>query len=292
MEWPSDLPIVDHHCHLAPSGEGVAAARRFRAAGGTHLFLATQNYAPTPPVTLEGYRQQFETTEAMARKIESEVGLRVHCVLAPYPVDILHQAEVLGTGPATELQHAALELAGQRVAEQAAVALGEVGWPHFPYPEPLRPAVAEVFDRALRIGRERGCPVLLHAQEFDAAAFRDLAGSAARASFPVHRLIKHYQRTRLPPDAYCGLVPSYLARRTLASEVFATPGPWFWETDFLDDPARPGAVLDLETVPRRARAFLDRFPDAAERLRVPFQDSVEKVYGFRPEPLERQEGVR
>lgn len=290
MERPSDLPIVDHHCHLAPSGEGVAAARRFRAAGGTHLFLATQNYAATPPVTLKGYQRQFETTEALARKIESDVGVRVHCVLAPYPVDLLHQVEALGAGPAADLQNAALDLAGRRVAERAAVALGEVGWPHFPFPEPLRSAVGTIFDRALQIARERDCPVLVHAEDFGVAAFRTLAETAARASFPVRRLIKHYQRTRLPPEGYCGLVPSYLARRDLAAETYASPGPWFWETDFLDDPKRPGAVLDLETVPRRARAFLDRFPDAAERLRVPFQDSVEKVYGFRPEPPKRREG--
>ena len=44
LPLPADLPIVDHHCHLSPSGEGIRAAQRFRAAGGTHLFLTTQNY--------------------------------------------------------------------------------------------------------------------------------------------------------------------------------------------------------------------------------------------------------
>ncbi len=291
MALPSDLPVVDHHCHLAPSGEGVGAARRFRAAGGTDLFLATQSYTALPPRSLEEYRVQFETTEAMARRIATEVGIRVHPVLAPYPVDLLHQAEVLGAAPATALQEAALDLAGTRIAERAAVALGEVGWPHFPYPEPLRPAVEAIFDRALRIGRERECPVVVHAEEFDAEAFRRLAARASRCALPLHRVVKHYQRTRLRPEEFGGLVPSYLARRDLVGEVVRSPGPWFWETDFLDDPARPGAVLDLETVPRRARSFLDRFPDEAELLRVPFQDSVERVYGFRPEPLAGRGGT-
>ena len=66
--------------------------------------------------------------------------------------------------------------------------------------------------------------------------------------------------------------------------------PWFLETDFLDDPARPGAVLDLATVPRRALAIAEAAPDGAERLRIPFVESVQKVYGWRPEVPERRTG--
>ena len=43
---------------------------RFRAAGGTHLFLATQNYAPELPHDLAGYEEQFRTTIDLAATIE------------------------------------------------------------------------------------------------------------------------------------------------------------------------------------------------------------------------------
>ncbi|HKV90828.1 MAG TPA: hydrolase TatD, partial [Thermoplasmata archaeon] len=85
MTLPADLPVVDHHCHLSPNGEGVAAAGRFRRAGGTHLFLATQSYAPGPITRLETYEAQFETTERLARAIRTEVGVVVYLVVAPYP---------------------------------------------------------------------------------------------------------------------------------------------------------------------------------------------------------------
>lgn len=284
MSLPAELPVVDHHCHLSPTGEGVAAAARFQAEGGTHLFLATQNYASGPPLELEAYREQFETTRTLARRVEEETAVRVFVVLAPYPVDLLAQAERLGVPAALELQRAALDVAGRIVREQGAIALGEVGHPHFPYPENLREAVDLVLDHAFEVGRDVGCPVVLHGEELTEEGFAALSGQAARASFPVQRLVKHYHRTVLAADQYHGLVPSYLAKRELTEAALRTAGPWFLETDFLDDPKRPGAVLDLTTVPRRVRQALEKDPAMLERFRIPFEESVEAVYGFRPVP--------
>ncbi|MCI4317716.1 MAG: hydrolase TatD, partial [Thermoplasmata archaeon] len=100
MSVPVDLPIVDHHCHLSPTGEGVEAARRFAAAGGTHLFLATQQYGPQTPSTLEEYHSQFETTAGMARRVSEETGVVVYLVIAPYPVDLTRSIPALGRAKA------------------------------------------------------------------------------------------------------------------------------------------------------------------------------------------------
>jgi len=95
--------------------------------------------------------------------------------------------------------------------------------------------------------------------------------------------VKHYARARRTSGERAGVVPSYLARRDLVREVEKDAPPWFLETDYLDDPRRPGAVLDLETVPRRAISAVTRDPAAAQHLWVPFVESVEQVYGWRPE---------
>jgi TatD-related deoxyribonuclease len=282
VELPSDLPIVDHHAHLSPNGEGIGAARRFEAAGGTHLFLATQNYAPQVPFELSGYREQFETTEHLAHRIAAETRVQVYVVVAPYPIDLLAQAERLGSAAAVALQTAALDLAGQWVAEHRAVALGEVGRPHFHIPPELSESVEEVFLYALGVAREAACPAVVHCGDLDAPGYRELAETAARASFPVQKLVKHYARAVVPLQERCGLVPSYIARKELIDPIQSDPGPWFLETDFLDDPARKGAVLDVTTVPKRARAIAARGPEGLERLRIPFVDSVRSVYGFTP----------
>jgi TatD-related deoxyribonuclease len=287
---PRGLPVVDHHCHLSPTGEGVAAARRFQRSGGTHLFLATQNYTGTVPRSLDDYLGQFETTESLARRVTEETGVVVYPVLAPYPVDLVRATEVMGAVPALELHRAALELAGRWVRERRAVAIGEVGRPHFPVPSEVATVVEQAFRRALEVAREVDCPVVVHSVDLDESGYRELAERAAEAGLPPARVVKHYARRRIATSERTAVTPSYLARRELVREVVRDPGPWFLETDFLDDPARPGAVLDLATVPRRATALCETSEDAVELLSVPFVESVEKVYGFRPEVPSREPG--
>ena len=259
------------------------AARRFRRVGGTHLFLATQNYAGTVPRSLDEYLHQFETTEALARRVTAETGVIVYPVVAPYPIDLVHATEVMGVVPALELHCAALELAGRWVRERRAVAIGEVGRPHFPVPPEVANAVEQAFRRALKVARESDCPVVVHSPDLDPSGYRELAERAAEAGVPPVRVVKHYARRRIAASERTDVTPSYLARRELVREVVRDPSPWFLETDFLDDPARPGAVLDLATVPRRAAALCETLENGAELLWVPFVESVEKVYGFRPQ---------
>jgi TatD-related deoxyribonuclease len=282
MALPPDLPVIDHHCHLSPDGEGVEAARRFRAAGGTHLFLATQQYGAKTPDCVEDYAAQFETTERIARAVESMTGAVVYLTIAPYPVDLVRSAETLGLAAAVEVHRSALELAGRWVEEGRAVAVGEVGRPHFSVAPEVFEACSEVFRTALEVARDVGCPAVVHCEELTPDSYRELAGFAARASFPLGRLVKHYAKVVRPVADLGGIVPSYLATRDAVAASASQPGPWFWETDFLDDPKRPGAVLDLATVARRARGMGETGPSGIEALRIPFEASVQQVYGFRP----------
>lgn len=283
MPLPRGLPVVDHHCHLSPSGEGVAAVRRFRAAGGTHLFLATQNYETGFPRALEDYRRQFETTERLARRIQEETGVVAYCVVAPYPIDLVSAGPILGAEAALNVHRAALDLAGAWVREGRAVALGEVGRAHFPVADELTALIESGFHHAFEVARDVGCPLIVHSADLDAAGFRELAERAREAGVPPGHVVKHYARAQVRAEEVGGVVPSYLARRELVQAVRTDAGPWFLETDFLDDPTRPGAVLDLATIPRRALAIAEASPDGADRLAIPFVESVAKVYGLRLE---------
>ncbi len=226
---------------------------------------------------------QFEMTEALAGKVRAEAGIEVYVVVAPYPVDLVVAAPLLGLASALDLQRQALDLAGSWVLDHRAVALGEVGFPHFEVPTNVQEAAGLAFDHALAVARDVDCPVIVHSADLAPEEYRSLALRGERAGVPPRRIVKHYARTRVPLRERGGVAASYLARRDLAREALGDPGPWFLETDFLDDPARPGAVLDLATVPRRAHALAEASAEGVERLRVPFVDSVEAVYGWRPE---------
>lgn len=285
MAGIAGLPVVDHHCHLSPSGESTRAVARFRAAGGTHLFLATQNYGAGPPLSLATYQQQYETTEQLARVAAQETGVTIYPVLAPFPVDLVGAADALGLEAALELHRAALDLAGRWVRERRAVALGEVGWPHFEVAKEVADAAQVAFRHALAVAKEADCPAVVHSPDLDPSAWVALEGEARRAGLEPRRVVKHYARARR--SAAVEVVPSYLARRELVAEVSAEQGPWFLETDFLDDPHRPGAVLDLATIPRRAQRLAAEGSAGIDRLSVPFVRSVERVYGITPEVPDR-----
>ncbi len=282
MPLPRGLPIVDHHCHLAPSGDGLRAVERFVAHGGTDLFVATQAYEPRVPLSVDDYRRQFETTIDLVGRIRNETSARAYAVVAPYPVDLVRAAGEVGLPAAVELHEASLELAGRLIRDRRAVALGEVGWPHFPIAPELSDAARRLFRRALGVARESACPVVVHADDLDGAGYRELAREAAAAGVPPGKVVKHYVREATGPDLAQGIGRSYLARRATTRAALGEAPPWFLETDYLDDPTRPGAVLDLATVPRRAREIADDPRGGSDRLWVPFVDSVEQVYGFRP----------
>lgn len=283
MTLPAGLPVVDHHCHLSPAGEGVDAARRFYREGGSHLFLTTHNWDRSPLLTAADYGRQFETMEALGHRIQTAGVGRVSLVLAPYPVDLLPLAESIGLDSAVDVQIEALDLAGARIREHRAVALGEVGWPHFPVSKEIGEAARRVFRHALEVAHDVECPVVVHCEDLDADGYRDLSMQAKAAGVAPETVVKHYVRTYVPPEGRFGITPSFLAKKDAVTAALHDPGPWFLETDFLDDPRRPGAVLDIATVPRRAAAVDREQPELAGRLRIPFVESVQAVYGFTPE---------
>jgi TatD-related deoxyribonuclease len=281
---PADLPVVDHHCHLSPGGEGVEAARRFHREGGSHLFLTTHNWNHSPLRSVEDYRLQFESIEQLGHRIRTETPVSTYLVVSPYPVDLLGMADAMGLTKAVEVQMQGLDLAGKWVREHRAVALGEVGWPHFPITEDRRTAATGIFQHALEVAHDAGCPAVVHCEDLSAEGYQALGEMARAAGLSPERVVKHYAQTYVPATGRSGITPSFLAKKEGVSAALSDDGPWFLETDFLDDPHRPGAVLDIATVPRRAVAIARDHPDQVERLRIPFVDSVRKLYGFTPAP--------
>jgi TatD-related deoxyribonuclease len=218
-------------------------------------------------------------TWLLAEKVHEEVGVRAYPVLAPYPIDIVAASAKLGLTAALDLQRSALDLAGRWVREKKAVAVGEVGRPHFPVPQEVAAASDEAFRHALEVARDADCPVVVHSEDLAPEGFLHFASLARETGLRPDRVVKHYARSRIPPGSSGGVVPSYLARRELVREVAHDPGPWFLETDFLDDPIESfGRERD-----RRAAAIASADSRSAEALWVPFVESVERVYGWRPE---------
>ena len=87
------------------------------------------------------------------------------------------------------------------------------------------------------------------------------------------RVVKHYSS-----PAVSAVQRSVLARKEWTFEAAEDGRDFFLETDYIDDPDRPGAVLGTRTVPRRVESLLESgHEDAVERACVSLPEEVYEV---------------
>jgi len=251
------MAIFDNHFHLRPTGLGVAAAKQFEKAGGTALMLTHSPYEDIPIRRAEDYETAYARTLDLARQAREQTRLKVFVALGPYPVDLLPLREAVGLAAAAEVLRRGVDLAGRHVAAGGAVAIGEIGRPHFPVDAEAWRASNEILGHAMGVARDRDCAVILHTEDPTRDTFREFAAMADANRLPRSRVVKHHSTPLTRREDNQGIVPSILAKEELL--VQAVKGdPFFLETDYIDDPRRPGAVLGPATVPKKTRMWIER----------------------------------
>lgn len=267
----SDIPITDDHIHLDPiNGRGVEAAKDFKRAGGTHIFLVTKpswSYGITPSCS-EDYRFVFERTLQVAKAV-AEIGIVVFPVLGVHPAEITRMSERMTLEDVAELMKGGLTLASGYVRDGKAVAL-KSGRPHYPVDTPTWDASNAVLRHALMLGAECDCAVQIHAES---GPCNDVVPMAREAKIPLIRVVKHFATPDTP------LSPSLLAKHE-AIPTLARQGRTFtMESDYMDERSRPGAVIGPKSVPRFTRRLLENGAISLEDTYRIHVDSPQRMYG-------------
>ena len=263
-----DGPILDNHFHLNRKGLFLTAANEFKRAGGTHLVLVHCPDFAAPPETLQGHRETYADTLRMAEEVRKEVELGVRVVLGPHPAAFAHQFQrwvdeegEAGRERAVQNYRHSIEAALHFVHEGQAHAIGEVGRPHWPVSDEIWSLSNMLLEETMHLAAQEGIPLQLHVEGESEATYPDLSARAVRQGMDLRHLVRHYS----PPDVRDanthGLTPSVLCgkgalERLMETHLEAKNG-FFLETDYMDDPRRPGAVLGPKTVPKRTRQLLD-----------------------------------
>jgi TatD-related deoxyribonuclease len=138
----------------------------------------------------------------------------------------------------------------------------------------------EVLRYGLKLGKEIGCAVVLHTESGTPDVCKDLAKIANEVGFPLDRLVKHYSPAIILKEDNHGLFPSVLASRKNIEASISQGTRFMMETDYLDDPRRPGAVLGIKTVPKRTFTLLEAERITKEDAFKIHKDNPEKVYGI------------
>ena len=272
------MPIFDNHIHLRPEFRGIEAARDFERAGGTAILLTHSPYEDIPIHRAEDYETAYGKTLAMADAVRRATRLQVFVALGPYPVEFLRLRDALGPARAVALIRSAIDRAARLIEGQQAVAFGEIGRPHFPVPAEVVAECNDLLGYAMGRAKELGCPVVLHTEDPTPDTFAEFARLASAAGLPPNQVVKHHSTPFTRPEDTHGVVPSILAKETLVEQAMKGGPRFLMETDYIDDPKRPGAVLGPATVPRKTRAWLASGLLSEEACALIHRDLPEKTY--------------
>ncbi|EMA50623.1 TatD family hydrolase [Halococcus salifodinae] len=274
-----DTPVLDNHLHLDPEhGKGIEAVKDFARVGGTHLLVVNKPSWLLGVDVEQGadFEAVFETTIKVVTEASEILDGRAWPVLGVHPGLVSKLVDDRGFAPAEarDLMQAGLDAAAEYVADGQALAL-KSGRPHYEVPDAVWDASNEVLKHALALGADLDCAVQLHTEASD--DLTEIAEWAEARGLASHRVVKHYAGGRL-----AGPTPSVMSdkdRLTEAAERAETAEePFLIETDFVDDPDRPGAVLGPKTVPRRVRWLREEgWEEAIETAHV---ETPAEVYGI------------
>ena len=274
------VPILDNHIHLQPQGRNVEAVKEYQKAGGTHLILSHMPYDQVQVHSVEDFILSYDITIGLAERCNRETSVKVFCTVGPYPVLLLPLAEEHGLPMAKEIMMGAMDAAASLVREGKAVAIGEVGRPHFPVSEEVMAASNEILSHGMRLCKEVGCAIVIHSESATPETLADLARMADRVGLDRGKVVKHFCAPLVTAEENHGVMPSVLASKSAFAEALGKGRRFLLETDFMDDPTRPGAVLGISTVPKRVKTLLTGEPGLEEIAWKISKDNPELVYGI------------
>jgi len=267
-------PVLDDHLHLDPRhARGVEAVKDFSRSGGTHLLVVNKPswHLDVEADDGEDFRAVFEETLGVVDDATDELRGRAWPVLGVHPTLISRLVDERDFSPddAADLMCAGLDVAAEYAADGPAVAL-KSGRPHYDVSDAVWDASNRVLRHALSLAAETGVALQLHTEATE--DLTDVADWAADAGLPAERVVKHYASGEC-----AGVTPSVMCEKDYLDAAVESGDPFLMETDYVDDPDRPGAVMGPKTVPRRVNWLLENGrEDAVRRAHV---ETPAAVYG-------------
>ncbi|APX96153.1 TatD family hydrolase [Natronorubrum daqingense] len=270
-----ETPVLDNHLHLDPDNHrGIDAVRDFARVGGTHLLVVNKPswHLGVEAETGEDFREVFERTIEVVDEADEELEGRAWPVLGVHPGLVSRLVDERGFTPedARDLMRAGIDAAAEYVESGDALAL-KSGRPHYEVDDAVWEASNAVMRHAFERGADLECAVQLHAEASE--EMTEVAEWAEDAGLSRHKVVKHYAGGRLE-----GPIPSVMCDKGRLETAVERGEPFLMETDYIDDPDRPGAVLGPKTVPRRVAWLLEN--GHAEAVRNAHVETPDLVYGI------------
>ncbi len=216
------------------------------------------------------FEKEYETLLSIIKGAREETGVRIFIGLGVHPsrisdFKILEEAKIA--------MKKGIDIAAEYVTERKADAIGEVGRPHYPVDEETWEASNEIMEYAMMKAKEADCAVVIHSESSE-STFKEISEIAGKVGIERRRVVKHF--SPITKNTF-GLTPSIIGSYKNAKEAFKSMEDFMLESDYIDDPDRPGVVISPKTLPRTVKRLMNE--ENVDVYRV-MKDLPEKVYGI------------
>jgi TatD-related deoxyribonuclease len=271
--------VFDNHLHLRRDGRYLEAVKDFQRAGGTH-FVLCQYPMVNQVIKEKSYKNVFQKTVDMADEIQKKIDVIVYTTVGPYPVDYLRLKDVFGKETAIDLMKKGMETAATFCRDGKSIGIGEIGRPHFPVDQESIAESNEILEYGMKQAKETGVPVILHTETTTPEQCKEFMQMGKKVGLSPEKIVKHFSPPLILPEENFGLMPSVLASKKNIRNAIKKGNRFLMETDYIDDPKRPGAVLGPKTVPRRTIELLENGLASEDDITVIHQENPKKTYGI------------
>jgi len=271
--------IFDNHLHLRRDGRFIDAIKDFKKSGGTH-FVLCQYPMPDLVIKNKSYLEGYLETLKMAEEIRSKVDIGVFVTVGPYPVDYLILKERFDRKTAIDLMKKGMDEAANLCQENSCIGIGEIGRPHFPVDEQSIADSNEILLYGMQKAKDVEVPVILHTESTTSENCKEFVEMGKNVGLKPDKIVKHYSPPLILKDENFGLMPSVLASEKNIVAAAKKGSRFMLETDYIDDPKRPGAVLGPKTIPKKTLSLLKSGILSEDQVFKIHQENPEKTYNI------------
>lgn len=277
----------DAHLH-ANSVKGFGAeriAKKFKKEGGWFIALVAlpPYYYDMIEPKIDSYKKVLEIVTKDSVKVK-EIGLKVAVFMGLHPAEVEHYYRCGLKGErAFQLAEEVLKLLEIAIREGLIQGVGEVGRPHYST-SPERFVLAEaIMMRALTIAKDHDVPVQLHLEQGGFATAYTIKFLADRIGLKTERIMLHHVNleTALWADRF-GLPLIAPIKQFNEEYVSQKISRCMLESDFLDDPRRPGVSAYPWDIPKIIMDHISKGLITEEEAYKIMVDNIAKYFGVEP----------
>lgn len=279
---------ADGHLHSNPvSGLGAKnIAQRFKVSGGWFTVLVSlppHHYNLTSD--FDGYVKSIGILISECNTLRS-YGIKTLCLTGIHPANIeeMISRDAKNAKSIIELALRVLDYISQLVKNGTVDGFGEVGRPHYKaLPEAF--TVNNIVMRyALTLAKDLNAYIHLHLEQGGYATVRDVYEVLRMLNIDSRRVILHHLdiRTALEAESY-GLYYTIPGKYPILREAARKlPPSYIVESDFIDDPKRPGvSSYPWDIVENQKKLLSENLADPEYIARINMENVV-KIYGVEP----------